>query len=759
MNESRAPGLIRPEAEERVEIDMASVLAALRRSLRWLLPLTIAVAVLAFVVLQLVPAKYRSESKVLIETSDIVYPGDARGVEEERALLDNEGIQSQVELLMSRDLLRRVAKRLDLAAEAEFQGGGGSLVSDMFVALGMLRDPGRSSLEERVLKTLYEHLDVFRVDGSRVITVRYTSRDAELSARVANGIVEEYLNLQSSVKRETTDLAATALETQIERLQGEVKEAQEKVEAWRSQAGLLLGADNQTLDQQQLGEISTQLSDARAAQSQAEARAKLIREQLRSGGSLESANEVLNSQLIQRLVERQVELRGRIAELSTTLLPNHPQIRALRSQLDDIDRQVRQEAAKIASGLENEASIQRERVASLNETLDELKARAGKSNEDQIRLRELEREAQVKAAQLDQLMTRYREADTRRNAPLLGADARVISRATVPLEPYSPKVGPITAILTVVTFLLGALVVVLGQFLSGRAFVSVPLDDEHEDAGAPYTVAAMSAPRETGTAESARHAHDDLNQGQWRASAGAMAGYGGMASAAAGWGNDRAAATRAGDADVPVQADEHMDMAVADAPAPHDAAAPVMPAEAGEDRPRRVAVLSVDSDEASQGVAFRLVREAAEEGVLPLFLEVRPDLADPEAVPGFAELLDGSASFAGVIYRDAASRAHVIESGKRNIDDDLAQAGRFELLMDAIDHTYDQVFFDLGLIDDALISAQILAMADKVVVASGGSPAGPELEEALRMLQDQTGAPVVVEKMGGGTRGCADMAA
>ena len=755
MNESRTPGLIRAEAEERVEIDMASVLAALRRSLRWLLPLTIAVAALTFVVLQIVPAKYRSESKVLIETSDIVYPGDARGVEEERALLDNEGIQSQVELLTSRDLLRRVAKRLDLADEAEFQGGGGSLVSDMFVALGMLRDPGRSSLEERVLKTLYEHLEVFRVDGSRVISVRYTSRDAELSARVANGIVEEYLNLQSSVKRETTDLAATALETQIERLQGEVKAAQEKVEAWRSQAGLLLGADNQTLDQQQLGEISTQLSDARAAQSQAEARAKLIREQLRSGGSLESANEVLNSQLIQRLVERQVELRGRIAELSTTLLPNHPQIRALRSQLDDIDRQVRQEAAKIASGLENEARIQRERVASLNETLDELKTRAGKSNEDQIRLRQLEREAQVKSAQLDQLMTRYREADTRRNAPLLGADARVISRATVPLEPYSPKVGPITAILTVVTFLLGALVVVLGQFLSGRAFVSVPVGEEDETFAPGRPADADVEPRETLAASEARRPRDDHGQGQWRATAGAMAGYGGMASAAAGWENDRAAATRSSDADIPVHADEHMDLA-ADDPVPHGTGAP---AGLEEGRPRRVAVLSVDSDEASQGVAFRLVREAAEEGVLPLFLEVRPDLADPEAVPGFAELLDGSASFAGVIYRDAASRAHVIESGKRNIDDDLAEAGRFELLMDAIDHTYDQVFFDLGLIDDALISAQILAMADKVVVASGGSPAGPELEEALRMLQDQTGAPVVVEKMGGGTRGCADMAA
>ncbi len=164
-----------------------------------------------------------------------------------------------------------------------------------------------------------------------------------------------------------------------------------------------------------------------------------------------------------------------------------------------------------------------------------------------------------------------------------------------------------------------------------------------------------------------------------------------------------------------------------------------------QDRPQRVAVLSVDSDEVSQEVTFRLVREAAEGGILPLFLEVRPDMDDPQAVPGFAELLDGSASFTGVIYRDAASRAHVIESGRKAISEELILDGRFDMVMEAIEHTYDQVYFDLGLIDDSLICAQILALADKVVVATGGSPAGPELEAALRMLEDHTGAVVVVE--------------
>mgnify|MGYP002831359618 CR=1 FL=1 len=53
-----------------------------------------------------------------------------------------------------------------------------------------------------------------RVDGSRVISVRYVSRDPELAARVANAVVEEYLDLQSSVKRETTDIAAVMLAKQ-----------------------------------------------------------------------------------------------------------------------------------------------------------------------------------------------------------------------------------------------------------------------------------------------------------------------------------------------------------------------------------------------------------------------------------------------------------------------------------------------------------------------------------------------------------------
>lgn len=723
-----------PMADERVELDLPALLGALRRSVKWLAPLTIGCAALTFVGLQLAPSYYRADSKILIEGSEAVYPGENRGVEEERALLDEEGVASQVQLLTSRDLSRRVAKRLDLAAIPEFEAESGGLVSGILSMLGIKRDSGFASPEERVLEVYYENLKVYRVEGSRVIAVEFSAQSPELAANVSNTVVEEYLDLQAATKRQSTEFAAAALEPQIKRLREDVTAAQERVETFRARNDLLLGADNQTLSQQQLGELSTQLSEARAARTEAEAKARLIRELLNSGGSLETASDVLNSQLIQRLRERQVALQSQIAELSTTLLPNHPRIRALNSQLADFDSQIRGEARKIMVGLENDAKIAAGRVASLSEELEQLKGKAAKSAENQARLRELEREAATKSSQLDQMMQRFREADTRRNAEFLAADARVISRASVPLEPYWPKVLPTTILVALAAFILGTAWVIMREFLSGGALSRVSYGGpEFNEAGRELrpglgdAQATPSAPKVQDT-------------------------QGGIA------------AEQTDGGDLPLEPKRAIAHNVTIAPALH-ANAPVAAAakDGKSENFRRVAVLSVDSDEVAQAVTFRLARQAAEEGKLPLFLEVRPDMHDPQAVPGFAELLDGSASFAGVIYRDPASRAHVIEAGQRAIDDELTMNGRFDLVLEAIDHTYDQVFFDLGLIDDSLISAQILSLADKVVVATGGSPAGPELEAALNMLEEHTGAPVKVESAGtkaapGGGRS-SDMAA
>jgi Mrp family chromosome partitioning ATPase len=224
------------------------------------------------------------------------------------------------------------------------------------------------------------------------------------------------------------------------------------------------------LSTQQLGDLNAELARARAARAETEARAQLVQSLLDEGGSLEASQEVLESQLIQRLQERQVALRSQIADLSTTLLPGHPRIRALEGQLANLEGQIRQEGRKVQTALNTAARVAAAREESLMASINEAKVDVSRSDEQEIELRALEREATAQRDLLESLLARYREASARTDADYLPPDARIISQAVAPGEPSFPKKKMMAIAAALATFLIGAAIVLLRQFTSGRAF-------------------------------------------------------------------------------------------------------------------------------------------------------------------------------------------------------------------------------------------------------------------------------------------------
>ena len=754
--------------DEDMALDLMGLLKALGAAMRWLLPLVFCVALGTFLALQFVSPKYKGAAQVLIESKDANYPGAQRGVEGERALLDNEGVASQVQLLMSADLARRVAKRLDLSSVPEFDAeSGDGLISDALAMVGFGQDRSRISPEERVLKVFYKNLDIYLLDGSRVIAVEFSSKDPELAAAVANTIVDEYMVLQSRVKRETTEFATSSLEPQIERLKKEVQAARKAVKDFRASADLFVGADNLTLHQQQLAEISSSYSQAQADKAEAQAKAELIRSLLSSGSSLETASDVLDSLLIQRLRERQVEIQSNIAELSITLLPNHPQLKALQSQLSDYNRQIRAEARKILSGLENDAKVAAQQSGALKSRLDELKKDAAKTNEDQVRLAELEREANAKARQLDGMINSFRDADTRLRAQALPADARIISRASIPIEPYAPKVMAITIVAALATFVLGCAFVIMREFMSGKVLQPMSQVSQFDRAGAAQP-----------------HGSEKVRDGNWGhgneqpMSFSAGYSYGGYRDAVARYVQDYAAPapsfsqkgakTASGEHEAGSNPDgarqnrtaayehnvssdwqqERDDSKQEADPAAVEAGLSLHDEDALEGVEETlnglIVVLSIDDFGQSHDHASRLARMAASEGYGALLLEVFPEQENPEAAPGFADLVAGETVFSKVVYEDAQTTLHIIEAGTMEIDDTTAEADRFLMAMEAIQSTYETIVVDLGVIDSSLASATILQKADRVLLISAGPNYGQELKSAARLLSLSTGAEVEI---------------
>jgi succinoglycan biosynthesis transport protein ExoP len=453
-------------APESGDLDLQALGQALLAKRSLIIVPTVLVAVLSIAAVNMVTPRYKSEARILVDGRENVFLRPSGERNEERTALDAEAVTSQVQLLLSRDLAREIITKNKLAELPEFDPvlQGLAPLKSLLALFGIGRDPFSLTPGERVLEAYYDRYTAYAVDKSRVIVIEFQSRDPELAARVTNSIAEGYLVLQQGARQQQAKSAGQWLSGEIEELRKKVADAESRVEDFRSKSSLFMGTNNTSLSNQQMGEINTQLNNARALKSDAESKARLIKEMLQSGKPIE-ASEVLNSELIRRLSEQRVTLRAQLAEQSSTLLDGHPRIKELKAQLADLDRQLREEAGKVSRSLENDARIASGRVEGLIASLDQLKKQASSSNGQDVQLRALEREAKAQRDLLESYLAKYREANTRENIEGAPTDGRIISRATVSNVPAYPKKLPIVLIATLATLLLTSGAIVTGELL------------------------------------------------------------------------------------------------------------------------------------------------------------------------------------------------------------------------------------------------------------------------------------------------------
>ena len=140
----------------------------------------------------------------------------------------------------------------------------------------------------------------------------------------------------------------------------------------------------------------------------------------------------------------------------------------------------------MARSLENDAKMADARMQSLTTSLDQLKRQAANTNEQDVQLRALEREAKSQRDLLESYLAKYREASARDNVGAASPEARIISAAVVSNTPAYPKKLP-----TILVAALGMFVLSSGFILSGELLGAV----SGEPVARPLPAAApVSAP-------------------------------------------------------------------------------------------------------------------------------------------------------------------------------------------------------------------------------------------------------------------------
>ncbi|WP_170182191.1 exopolysaccharide transport family protein [Phreatobacter stygius] len=758
-------------APQRGELDLSALGQAIWAKRLWIAIPSALALIGSLVVVNMTTPTYRSEARILVESGDNAYTRSEvdRAGASDRSAVDQEAVLSQVQVVLSRDIERSVATQLELGRRAEFDPvlRGFNPIKQALILAGLAEDPLRMTADERVLRSYFEKLTAYQVDKSRIIAIQFESQDPRLAPEAANAVADRFLEAQQASKRQQTRSASQWLSVEIDGLRQKVEEAEGRVESFRARSNLFVGSNNTSLTAQQLAEVNSQIATARAQQTDAQTRSRLLRDFLRAGRPIESGD-VVNSEIIRRLNEQRASVQVALAEQSSTLGPRHPRIAELRAQLTSLDSQVRSEAEKLVRVLENDARLAGARVESLGQTLDQVKRQATQASEQEVQLRVLEREAKSHRDQLEGLLARYRDATARDSLSAMPADARIISRATISNVPAFPKKLPTVLITTLGTVLLAIGCVATGALMSGG--VQRPARQDDGETPPDDKMPVLDAP------DIAPHMATAIHEPQpdRRAMSSATMSSATMSSAT------MASATMAGrgapSPEIAIESDgkafeddlaqdlaqEDLAQELAEDPAPEARPeADGTPAQSisglaarldATGQPmRRTLILATSAGLAATGVTLALARQFAANGRRVVMIDLDSDNAALSALagngaPGLADLLAERTSFAEIIHRDPASRAHLVPLGRRlpgmpAVTDDE----RLSFAIGALTRTYDVVLILAGRLSTASQGfSRVAGFASDAVIIGDTSASDPAVVAAYAALDDAGLKPVTV---------------
>ena len=376
-------------------------------------------------------------------TQLLVDPRDVRVVQND---LNQQGVmseaavaivESQVRVLTSNSVLRRVIEQENLAADPEYNGTPIRVFDQLRqAARAWWQAPGASDPDLEALRELRGRVDARRTERTYVMDVNVTSQEPAKAVRIANAVASAYLDEQAAARSEVARRVSASLSGRLNELRQRVEAAEQAVEKYKVQNNIVT-ANGRLVNESQLTEISTQLVAARARGAEARARYDQIRAAQRSGAGGGAFAEAVGSTTVGTLRAQLAEVTRQEAELGANLGPRSPQLQAAQAQIRNLRRVIGEEIGRLAASAQADLERAQANEQALAGSLEALKREAVATNQASVRLRELERDLEANRTIYEAFLVRARE--TGEQERLDATNVRVISEATLPRDRTWPR--------------------------------------------------------------------------------------------------------------------------------------------------------------------------------------------------------------------------------------------------------------------------------------------------------------------------------
>lgn len=448
-------------------VDLREMTRILRRRWRMVAAIPLTLVVLALIYLMVANTLYTATSTVLVD------PRRANVVDTSQTVLSNFGtddatIESQTLLIQSVAILQRVVERLKLTADPEFTPTPGILdpIKRLFSSSGPAEGASpEDAAKARSVEILQRRMKVTRQGTTFLVDINVSSIEPRKAAAIANAIAERYFEEQVRAKYEATKIAASWLNSQIEGLKSRVVASEQAVEDFRASNNLSV-SQGVTVNDQQITDLNNKLIAARAQTAEARAKYDQVQQLSKSGSDPGGINAAITSDMITKLRTQYADIAKNEADLASKYGPRHPLVANVRAQLKDTQRLINEEIRRILDSTQHDYDVARSREASLQQSLDQVQGVSTSSGQALVRLHELQREAEANRTLYESYLARYKETSAQESLEM--PDSRVVTRASVPIRPSSPKTMLILGLAVMLGLGGGCVLAFLADYLDRR---------------------------------------------------------------------------------------------------------------------------------------------------------------------------------------------------------------------------------------------------------------------------------------------------
>jgi succinoglycan biosynthesis transport protein ExoP len=435
---------------------------------------------LGVIYLQTTPKQYMSAASVLIDEGLNKVVDDISAASQ--TMQTDASLLSQIEILSSARLASVVVDKLKLDQNEAFMNPPQSALAK---GIGFLRGvvgyfrgssaddiPGIQNVDEAtrqaMIKTATHDYAVLKLQSevqaqrngrSYVISIGYQATDPALATAITKAYADAYLADQLNASFDATERAALWLQGRLTELRESSQQAAMAVEKFRAEHGLSANSDGQLLSDKQLADLNAQLIVAQADTARASARYQQYKAIVDSGSESAFNDSAIgadqpSSSVIIALKTRYLAVAKRLQDVETNFGKDHPQAVALAKEKADVSAQIFGQLKQLTESYRNDFEVAQARETALR---DKISTAAGKSsidNQSQVKLKELDQQAQALTTLYQTFLSRYEEASQQQSFPV--GKVRIISDATMPLAASSPRTLRVLALSLVLGLMLGA---------------------------------------------------------------------------------------------------------------------------------------------------------------------------------------------------------------------------------------------------------------------------------------------------------------